>query len=73
MDEGWLGVFQAGGDITGEAEVWVLVDGAGDEAGDFKVLFWVGAEDVGEGVGEGGGSLDGCKVDLSNVVAVVVY
>jgi hypothetical protein len=68
VNERWLGVFEASGDIAGQAEVWVLVNGTGDESGNLKVLFRVGAEDVREGVGEGGGGLDGGEMDLANVV-----
>lgn len=66
VDESRLLVLEARGDFSGEAEVRVLVDGAGDEAGDVGL----GAEDLGERVGEGGGGLDRDEVPLSDVVPV---
>lgn len=64
VDEGGLAVLEAGGHFARETEVGVLVDGAGDEAGDVGL----GAEDLGERVGEGGGRLDGYEVPLADVV-----
>ena len=65
MEECGFGVFEFDGDVAGEAEVGVLVDGAGDEAG------YVGcfAEDLGERVGEGRCGLNGGEVDFPDVVA----
>lgn len=65
MEERRLGVLELDGDVAREAEVRVLVDRARDEARDVRS----GAEDVGEGVGEGGRGLDGREVDLADVVA----
>lgn len=65
VNERGLLVLEALGDFTGDAEVRVLVDRAGDEARDVGL----GAEDLGERVGEGGGGLDRDKVPLADVVA----
>ena len=66
VKEGGLGVLELAGDVAREAEVRVLIDCAGDERGDVGR----GAEDLREGVGEGGRGLDGDEVDFANVVAV---
>ena len=60
-----LRVLELGGDVAREPEVRVLVDRAGDEAGDVRGR----AEDLREGVGEGGRGLDRGEVDLPDVVA----
>lgn len=65
VQERGFGVSEFGGDVTREAEVWVLVDGAGDEGGD--IMF--GAKDLWVRVREGCGSLDGGKVNFADVVA----
>ena len=54
MQERRFGVFELLCNIACEAEVWILVDGAGDEAGDVGYF----AEDLREGVGERGSRLD---------------
>lgn len=60
-----LGVLELLRDVAREPEVGVLVDRAGDQAGDVRRR----AEDLREGVGEGGRGLDGGEVDLADVVA----
>lgn len=67
MDQSGLFIFQAGSDVAADAEVRVLVDGAGDQAGNLGDTLFVSAEDVREGGREGGGGLDGCEVDLADV------
>lgn len=69
MQERGLGVFELLRDVARETEVWVLVDGAGNEAGDVVGF----AEDLRERVGKGGCGLDRCKVYLANIVAVVGF
>lgn len=61
-------------DVAREPEIRILVDCAGDQAGDLVDLgcfdTWSAAgEDVREGGREGGCGLDGCKVDFANVVS----
>lgn len=65
VDQCRFGVFEFLGDVSRQSEVGVLVDGAGDEAGDVARF----AKDLGKGVGEGGCGLDGTKVYLANVVS----
>ena len=65
VDQGRFGIFEFDSNVSCQAEVGVLVDGAGDKTGDICA----GTEDVGEGVREGRGSLDRAEVDLANVVA----
>lgn len=69
VDDGGLDEFHAGRDVAALSEVGVLVDGAGDEAGDFGDFFGVVAEDEGEAGGEGGGGLHGGEGEFGNVVA----
>lgn len=69
MDDGRFDVAHARRDVAALAEVRVLVDGAGDEAGDFGHFFGIGAEDEGEACGEGGGGLHGREGEFGNVVA----
>ena len=69
VDERGLGVLELDGDVAREPEVRVLVDRAGDEAWDVGRA----AEDLREGVGEGGRGLDGREVDLADVVAADVW
>ena len=68
MQERRFGVFELLCNIACEAEVWILVDGAGDEAGDVGY----GAEYLGEGVLECRCGLDRGKVDFADVVSVVL-
>ena len=70
MDEGRFEVGEARGVVTALAEVRVLVDGAGDQAGDFGCEFGIGAEDEGEGGREGGGGLHGWEGEFGDVVGV---
>lgn len=65
MDEGGLFVLEALGALARQAEVRVLVDGAGDQARDVGLV----AKDLRERVGEGRGRLDRDKVPLADVVA----
>lgn len=65
MEERGLGVFEFLGDVASETEIWVLVDSAGDQTGDIGDF----AKYVRERVGERRCGLDGCEVDLSNVIA----
>ena len=65
VDERGLRVLELDGDVAREPEVRVLVDCAGDEAGDVGLR----AEDLREGVGEGGRGLDGGEVDFSDIVS----
>ena len=69
MDEGGLGEAHLAGVVAALAKVRVLVDGAGDQAGDLGAAFGVGPEDEGEGRGEGGGALEGGEVEFGDVVA----
>lgn len=62
-----LGVLELLRHVAGEAEVRVLVNGAGDEARDVVCL----SKDLREGVGERRRSLDADKVTLANIVRVV--
>ncbi|KZP32501.1 hypothetical protein FIBSPDRAFT_848326 [Athelia psychrophila] len=61
-----LRVLELGSDVVREAEVWVLVDRAGDETRDGRRA----AEDVREGVREGGRGLDGGE-HSADVVPVI--
>lgn len=70
MDERGLDVAELTGVVAALAEVWVLVYGTGDEAGDFGDGFGVGAEDEGEGSCEGGRGLHGGEGEFGDVVAV---
>jgi len=65
VDECRFGVFEFLGDVSCQSEVGVLVDGAGNKAGDVARF----TKDLGERVGERGCSLDGAKVYLANVVS----
>lgn len=64
VDERWFGVLELLRDITGQAEVRILVDSTRDEAWNVGSC----AIDVGEGVGEGGSRLNSCKVHFSDVI-----
>ena len=66
MNKGGLLILQLNRDITGKTEVWILVDGTWNETRNVAS----GAENVRERVGEGRSGLDGCEVDLSDVVPV---
>lgn len=65
VDECWFGILEFLGDVSRQPEVGVLVDRAGNKAGDVARF----AKDLGERVGERGCSLDGTKVDLADVVS----
>jgi hypothetical protein len=65
VDQSRFGVFELRGYVSGQTEVWVLVDRAWDEAGYIRD----GTEYLREGVGEGWGGLDSGEVDFSNVIA----
>ena len=65
VDECRFGVLEFLGDVSRQSEVRVLVDGAGNKAGDVANF----AKDLGEGVGKRGCGLDGTKVYLANVVS----
>ena len=78
MDEGRLRVrgvgvlvLQTSGDISGHSEVGVLIDGAGNEAGNSNGLGLILAEDVGEGRRPTASTLDTAEVNATNVGAVV--
>lgn len=66
VNERRLFVLEASRHFAREPEVGILVDRAGDEARDVGL----GAEDLGERVGEGRGGLNRDKVPLADVVAV---
>lgn len=65
-------VVQAGCDVAALSKIGVLVDGTGDEAGDFCYFLRFRAEDEGKTSGEGGGRLHGRKGKLGNVVATMM-
>lgn len=65
MNEGRFFVLEGTRDFSGDAEVGILVDGAGDETRDVGG----GAENLGKRVGEGGGGLDRDKVPFTDIVA----
>ena len=71
VDERWLLVLHLLGVFSALPEVWVLVDGARNQAGDGRDLFEVVAEDMGETGCECRGRLGGAEVELADVVAVV--
>lgn len=64
VNEQRLGVLELGGNITGETEIGILVDCAGDKAGDVGF----GTEDLREGVGEGWGGLNCNEMRFADVV-----
>lgn len=64
VDQGRLWELEPGGNVPGDAEVRILVNGGGDQAGDVLLA----TKDVGEGAREGGGSLDRREGDLADVV-----
>jgi hypothetical protein len=68
VKEGGFGKAEFGGDVAGEAEIWVLIDGAGDQAHNLLVLLVISAEYVGKRRGEGRSGLHGRKHDLADVV-----
>jgi len=71
VDQRGLLVFQTLCYITTQAEVRVLVDGAGNQRGNVPDTA-VGPEDVREGCGKGGGGLDRSEVELSDVVTTQI-
>ena len=64
-------VLQTSRDISGHSEVGILIDGAGNEAGDSDGLRLILAENVGEGRRPTAGTLDTAKVNATDVGAVV--
>jgi len=71
VDNGWFDETNSRGVIAALPKIRVLVDGAGDQTGNFGDFLGIGAEDEGEAGGEGGGGLHGWESELGNVVAVV--
>ena len=69
MNEGRLDEAELIRVVAALSEVGVLVDGAGDQAGDLGDLFGVGAEDEGEGGRECGGGLHGGEAEFGDIVA----
>lgn len=67
VDQGRLGILELVGNITRQAEVRILVNGARDQARNVGTI----AKDGGEGVRERGGGLDRHKVRLADVIAVI--
>ena len=65
MQKSWLGILELLCDIPCEAEIWILVNCAWDQARDVGRI----AKDVGERIREGRGGLDRRKVNLANVIA----
>lgn len=72
MNDCRFDVVQAGCDVAALSEIGVLVDGAGDEAGDFGYFLGFMAEDEGKTGGEGGRRLHGRKGKFGNIVATTV-
>lgn len=66
MDKGWLGILQLSGDVSRQAEIWILVDGTRDETWNVGLR----AEDVREGIGEGWSGLDGSKMYFPDVITI---
>ena len=65
VDQGWLRELEPGGNVPGDAEVGILVNGSRDQAGNVLLA----TKDVREGTREGGGGLDRREGYLANVVA----
>lgn len=64
MKKGGFLVFEFLGHIPSQAEIRILVDRARNQAGYVRVS----AKYLRERVGEGWSSLDGCKVNLANII-----
>lgn len=71
MDQGRLGIFQASGAVSSQSEVRILVNGAGNQAGNFGCLCLILTEDVGKRAGKGSRALNTGKVNFTNVGAVL--
>jgi len=69
VDQGGFRVFELRSHVSGQTEVWVLVDRAWDETGYIRD----GTEYLREGVGEGWSGLDGSEVYFSDVIARKMY
>lgn len=65
MNQRRLRVFELRGYVSGQPEVWVLIDRAGDKAGYIRD----GTEDLRERVGEGWGGLNSGEVDFPYVIS----
>lgn len=72
MNDCRFDVVQAGCDVAALSEIRVLVDGTGDEAGDFGYFLGFRAEDEGKTGGEGARRLHCRKGKFGNVVATTV-
>ena len=70
MDERGFDIPERSGVISALTEIGVLIDGAGDQTGDFGGNFGVETEDEGEGGSEGRGGLHGWEEEFGNVVAM---
>ena len=64
VDESGFGVLDLLGNVAGQSEIGILVDGARDEARDISRS----PKDLGEGARERGCGLDGSKMHFANVV-----
>jgi hypothetical protein len=67
MNERRFKIAHLSGIVTALAKIGILVDGAGDQAGD---LLMVGAEDEGKGSSKGSGRLHGRESEFGNVIAI---
>jgi hypothetical protein len=67
MDQGRLGIVEAGRAVSRETKVRVLIDGARNQTRDGSCSRLVLAKNVRERGCEGCGALDACKVNLANV------
>lgn len=65
MNECGFGVLEFLSDVARQSEIGVLVDRAGNKAGDVAHF----TKDLREGVGERGCSLNGDEMNLANVVS----
>ena len=65
MDQSGFGVFELRGYVSGQTEVWVLIDRAWDKAGYVRD----GTKYLRERIGERWGGLNGGEVDFSNAVS----
>lgn len=67
MHQRGLGIAKAHGAVSRQTEVGVLINGARNQAGDFGRLLLIVTKDVGEGCGEGCGTLNAREVNLADV------